>query len=158
MTQLEFHANHILNRTYGESWRKVINCYYSPSYYTTWTLNLERILSLCQNQQEALTYGWDPKVVIYSYGLRHCWWRLVATSILNRGTMLSHKIEIVCPLGWFKGHVIMKYVAIVIPLVEFDICSLELMSVDHIISGIYNLRIWKVILIGDSTILLDYKH
>ena len=22
-----------------------------------WTLNLERILSMCQNQQEALTYG-----------------------------------------------------------------------------------------------------
>ena len=32
------------------------------------------------------------------------------------------------------------------------------MSVDHIISGIYNLRIEEVILIGDSTTLLDYKH
>ena len=32
------------------------------------------------------------------------------------------------------------------------------MSMDHIISGIYNLRIGKVILIGDSITLLDYKH
>ena len=70
----------------------------------------------------------------------------------------SFEIEIVCPLGWFKGHVIMKYVAIVIPLVEFDICSLELMSVDHIISEIYNSRIWEAILIGDNTTLLDYRH
>ena len=28
---------------------KAINCHDSLSYYTTWTLNLERILSLCQN-------------------------------------------------------------------------------------------------------------
>ena len=79
-----------------------------------------------QNQQKALIYGWYPKVVIYPYGLGHCWWRLVATSILNRGTMISQGIEIVCPLRWSKGHVIMKYAAIVIPLVEFDILSLEL--------------------------------
>ena len=32
------------------------------------------------------------------------------------------------------------------------------MSVDHIISGIYDSRIENVILIGDSTILLDYEH
>ena len=32
------------------------------------------------------------------------------------------------------------------------------MSVDHIIIEIYNLRIWKVILIGDKTTLLDYGH
>ena len=32
------------------------------------------------------------------------------------------------------------------------------MLVDHIISGICNLRIGKVILIGDSTTLLDYRH
>ena len=32
------------------------------------------------------------------------------------------------------------------------------MSVDHIISKIYNSRIEDVILIGDNTILLDYKH
>ena len=46
-----------------------------------------------------LTFGWDPKVVIYLYGLGYCWWRLVTTSILNIG-----------PLGWSKGHVIMKSV------------------------------------------------
>ena len=32
------------------------------------------------------------------------------------------------------------------------------MSVNHIISGIYNLRIGEVILIDDSTTLLDYEH
>ena len=30
----------------------------------------------------------------------------------------------------FKGHVIMKYVATVLPLVEFDICPLELEHVN----------------------------
>ena len=34
-----------LDNTYSESWRKTINCHDSPSYYTTWTLNFERILS-----------------------------------------------------------------------------------------------------------------
>ena len=32
------------------------------------------------------------------------------------------------------------------------------MSVNHIISGIYNSRIGEVILIGDSITLLDYEH
>ena len=32
------------------------------------------------------------------------------------------------------------------------------MSIDHIISEIYNSRIRKVILIGDSTTLLDYGY
>ena len=107
-------------------WRKAINYHDLPSYYTVWTLKLERILSLCQNQQETLTYGWDPKMAIYPYGLGYWWWRLVTIGILNRGTMISHVIETVCPLEWSKGHVIMKYVVIVISLMEFDICSLEL--------------------------------
>ena len=38
------------NKTYSESGRKAINCHDSPSYYTIWTLNLGRILNLCQNQ------------------------------------------------------------------------------------------------------------
>ena len=32
------------------------------------------------------------------------------------------------------------------------------MSIDHIISEIYDLRIEEVILLGDSTVLLDYGH
>ena len=32
------------------------------------------------------------------------------------------------------------------------------MLIDHIIGEIYNLRIGEVILIGDSTTLLDYGH
>ena len=112
--------------TYSESWRKTINCHDSPSYYTTWTLKLERILSLCQNQQKTFTFRWDPKVVIYPYGLGHYWWRLVTIGIFNIGTMISHGIETVHPFGWSKGHVIMKSMATVIPLVKFDICSLEL--------------------------------
>ena len=50
----------------------------------------------------------------------------------------------------------MKFVATVIPLVEFDICSIEVEY--DIISGICNSRIGKVILIDDSTTLLDYEH
>ena len=50
----------------------------------------------------------------------------MATGILNIGIMISHGTETVCPLGLSKGHMIMKSVAIVIPLVEFDICSREL--------------------------------
>ena len=91
-----------------------------------WTLNLERILSLCQNQQKVLTYVWNLKVVIYPYGLGHCWWKLVATCILNRCIKISNGIETVCPLRWSKWHVLMKSMAIVIPLVEFNICSLKL--------------------------------
>ena len=50
----------------------------------------------------------------------------------------------------------MKSIAIVIPLMKFDICSLELEYViDHIINGIYKSRIREVILIGDNTTLLD---
>ena len=105
---------------------KAINCHDSPSYYTTWTLNLEKILSLCQNQQKTMTYGWNPKMVIYPYVLGHCWWRSVAIGILNIGTMISYGIEVVCPLRWSKGEVIMKSMAIVIPLMEFDIWFLEL--------------------------------
>ena len=32
------------------------------------------------------------------------------------------------------------------------------MSIDRIISGIYDSRIEEVILIGDSIVLLDYEH
>ena len=148
-----------LDRTYGESLHKAINYYDSPSYYITWILNHEWILSMRQNQQEALTYEWDPKVVIYPYGLGHFLWTLVATGILNRDTMISHGIKSVSPLRWSKEHVIMKSVATIIPLLEFDKCSLELEYViDHIISRICNLRIWEVILIGDNTTLLNYGH
>ena len=49
----------------------------------------------------------------------------------------------------------MKFVATVIPLVEFDNAPWSYsMSIDHIISGIYNSRIREVILIGDNTTLL----
>ena len=40
-------------------------------------------------------------MIIYPYEFSHCWWRLVETSILNRGTMISHRIGIVCRLRWF---------------------------------------------------------
>ena len=148
-----------LDRTYDKSWRKAINCHDSPSYDTSWTLNLEKTLNLCQNQQKALTYRWDLKVIIYPYGLSHYSWRLVVIGILNRDTMTSHEIETVCLLGWYKGYVIIKSVTTVIPLVKFDIYPFELEYVsrshnkwDH------NLRIWEVILISDSTTLLDYGY
>ena len=148
-----------LDKTYDESWCKTINCHDSPSYYTTWTLNLERMLNLCQNQQKVLIYEWDPKVAIYPYGLGYCWWRLVTTGILNRGSMISHWIETICLIGWSKWHVIMKSLATVIHLVEFDICSLEL----EYVNWSHNkwdpqLKDLKSILICDSTTLLDYRY
>ena len=81
------------------------------------------------------------------------------TYILNRGTMISNGIETVCPLVWSKRHVIMKFVVIIISLVEFDVCSFELgyVSWSHNKWDL-NSRIWEVILIGDNTILLDYGH
>ena len=88
----------------GEPWHKTINCHDSPSYYTAWTL-IEMLLSLCQNQQEALTYGWNPKMVIYPYRLGHYWWKLMTIGILNRRTIISQGLKIVCPLRWFKGHI-----------------------------------------------------
>ena len=34
------------------------------------------------------------------YGLRHYWWILVVIGILNIGTIISHGIDTLCPLGW----------------------------------------------------------
>ena len=50
----------------------------------------------------------------------------MAIDVFNRDTMIYYEIEIVCHFGKTKGYVIIKFVVIVIPLVEFDICSLEL--------------------------------
>ena len=73
------------------------------NYYTTWIVNLERILSICQNQQEILNYGWDPKVVTYPHELGNYWWRWVTIGILNRSTIISYGLESV---GWSKIYVI----------------------------------------------------
>ena len=59
-------------------------------------------------------------------GLSHYWWKLVAISILNRGTITSHGIKIMCTLRWSKGHAIMKFVALIMSLMEFNICFLDL--------------------------------
>ena len=125
-----------LDKTYGESWCKTINCH---------------DLLYCMDSQswEDIDLWWDLKVVIYPYGLDHCWWKLVAIGILNKGTMISYVIETVCLLGLSKGHVIIKFLATVIPLVEFDICSLEL---EYVIWShnrrICNSRIVKIVLKG----------
>ena len=37
-----------------------------------------------------VAYGWDHKLVIIPYGLGYYLWKSVATSIPNRGTMISH--------------------------------------------------------------------
>ena len=39
--------SYTMNMTYDESYHKVIDCHDSPNYYTSWTLNFERILSRC---------------------------------------------------------------------------------------------------------------
>ena len=149
VSALECMVSYTLDRPMVNHDVRLSGCHDSPRYYVAWTLNLERILSLCWNQQEILTYGWDPNVVIYPYKLGHYWWRLVTTCVLNRGTMISHGIEIMCHLGWSKGYVIMKYVAIVISSVEFDICFLKLEYVNWSHNRrICNSRIRKVILMG----------
>ena len=87
---------------------RVLDYHDWPSYYIVRTLNLEKILSLCWNQQKALTYGWDHNVVIYSYELSHHWWRLVTIGIHYKDIMISHRIKTTYPIEWSKGHVIMK--------------------------------------------------
>ena len=94
---------------------KLLGYHDSLGHYITWTLNLEKILSLWWNQDDVLTYGRDPNVMIYPYRLSHYWWRMVAINILNRDTMISHGIETICPYEWSKGHVFIKFVVIVIP-------------------------------------------
>ena len=96
----------------------------SSSIYTIMLLTLTGYWICAKKKKKTLTYRWDLKVVMYPYGLGHYWWRLVTTSILNRDTMISHGIKIMYPLRWSEGHVIMKSVATLILLVEFDICSL----------------------------------
>ena len=114
---IEQNLRWIITQGYQLSWfTKLLYCMDSQPW---------KDIDICQNPQKALIHGWDPKVVIYHYRLGHCWWMLVTIGILNRDTMISQGIEIVCSLRWSKKHVIMKFVAIVIPLVEFDICSLE---------------------------------
>ena len=109
--------NHDVNLSY---------CHDSPSYYIVWTLNLEMKFSLCWINRRL----WFMDKILkwsnipYRFGHYWYWWRLVAIGILNRDTMISHKIEIACPFEWSKRHVIMKYIVALIHLVEFDICSL----------------------------------
>ena len=109
---------------------RLLDCHDSPSYYIACTLNLERISNLYWNQLKALTYKWDLNVVIYIYRLGHCWWKLMTIGIFNRNTMISHGIETTCLFRWSKRHAIMKSIIAIIPLVEFDICSLELQYVN----------------------------
>ena len=58
-----------------------------------------------------------PYMVIYPNELGYYWWRLVAIGILNKGIMISHKIKTMYPLRWFKEHVTMKFVVVVISMV-----------------------------------------
>ena len=130
----------ILDKTYVESLHKTSNCYNSLSYYTACTLNLERILNLYQNQQETLTYGWDPKVAIYSNGLGYYWWRSMAIGILNKDTMMiSHGIETVCSLG---HHDISWDWDSMSPWVIQRTCNHEICGHSNSFSGIWHMLFW----------------
>ena len=48
------------------------------------------------------------------------------TCIVDRGTMISHKIKIVCPIFLSKGHAFTMIMIIAIPSMEFHIYPLEL--------------------------------
>ena len=74
----------------------------------------------------------------------------MATSILGKDTMISHRIEVVSPLRLFKGLVIKKTVMIIIILVEFDICSLlaligKLSTCFMVISSLYKFSLMIII-------------
>ena len=62
----------------------------------------------------------------------------------------------ICPPGWSKEHVVIKYIVVVIPLAEFDICFLELedANLSHN-RKIYNSRIGEVILMGSFLIKIN---
>ena len=101
---------------------RLLDYYDSPSYYVAWTLNLKKILSFVMKS----TRNFDLKWLYISYRLGYRWWKLLATSILNRDTMIYHGIETMCLIGWSQRHVIMKFMVVIISLVEFNICSLKL--------------------------------
>ena len=74
----------------------------------------------------------------------------MATSILGKDTMISHRIEVVSPLRLFKGLVIKKTITIIIILVEFDICSLlaltgKLCTCFMVIASLYKFSLMIVI-------------
>ena len=63
--------------------------------------------------------------------------------------MISHEFKITCPIEWFKRHVIMKSIIVIIPLMEFNICSLELKYVNWSYNKkIFNSMIGEIILMG----------
>ena len=87
------------------------------------------------------------------------WFRQVETYILNRGTIISHGFEIVCPLGDSKDFIIMQSMVITIPSMEFNMSFMDQnMQVDYDIRGskTQGLRgnLERLITIA----LLDYKH
>ena len=50
--------------------------------------------------------GETPRLSYMFYRLGHYWWKLIATVILDKDTMIFYVIQTSCPLRWFKGHVI----------------------------------------------------
>ena len=95
--------DYTLNKTYGKSLHKLLGsydfikllyCINSQSWYNIKLLFMSLI---------TLIYGWDPKVVIYSYRLSHYWLRHIATNILKTNIIISHGFEIVCHLEWFSN-------------------------------------------------------
>ena len=56
-------------------------------FFQTWQ-NIELVPKLTM----ALTYGEILKWLYIPYGLGHYWWNLVTIGILNRGTMMSHRL------------------------------------------------------------------
>ena len=85
-------VSHDLRLSSSHNLTKLLQCVVSQPWE-----NIEFVLKLTMT----LTYGWDRKLIIYiPYGLGHCWWKLVTIGILNKDTMISLRIETVCPLGW----------------------------------------------------------
>ena len=91
---------------------RLSGCHDSLSYYVAWTFTLRGYWASVEINRWLWLIGETLKWSYILYGLSHYWWKLVTIGILNRDTMISHGIEIVCLLRWSKGHVIMKFVVL----------------------------------------------
>ena len=92
-------------------------------------------------------------------GYKFCW--LLPQSRSTSWTRISwdtNWARITYPHEWSKWYVIMKFVAIVIHLREFNICSLKLEYVSWSHNKMCNSRIGEIILIGDNTTFSYHGH
>ena len=100
----------------------------STSYHVVWFLNLEKILSQCLSLQWLWLMVETLKWLYIPYGLIHHWLILITIDILNKGTIISHGIEIMCPPWVILRNFDHKIYGIIVILkwnLRYVICELE---------------------------------